>query len=114
VPFSEHPRAARALDAGAGRDERGEAGVYKRPAKTARPMHKGVLFAEKQFGFASEQGTYQERMHMFLTKKNAVKTQKNVATKQTEAARKADKVRELQLSLLDSVSGGGCGPRYCN
>ncbi len=45
---------------------------------------------------------------MFLTKKNTVKAQKNDATKQTEAARKADKVRELQLALLDRVSGGGC------
>ena len=45
---------------------------------------------------------------MFLIKKNVVKAQRNVDSKQSETARKADQIRELQLAILDRVSGGIC------
>ena len=45
---------------------------------------------------------------MFLNKKNVGKAEKNPAPRQTETAGKADKVRELQLALLERVNGGIC------
>jgi hypothetical protein len=49
---------------------------------------------------------------MFLSKKkNAVQTAKNLKTEPAKTARKSDRVRELQLALLERVSGGICGAR---
>lgn len=45
----------------------------------------------------------------FLKKKIATKVASNQSTKQEQTAKRA-KLRELQLELLERVSGGGCSP----